>query len=192
MRQLIDPDGRFARVIEPTITGMGYNLVRVRQTSVKKGTPTLQVMLERANGSAVNVSDCTKVSRALSALLDVEDPFDSAYDLEISSTGVPRPLTRLEDFKAYVGRDVKLEIFPPVNNRKRFRGILTEILDDSLTVKDNDDDTIYELAFTQLSVATPVFTDDLLEFEASRGALPSGDDNAEADDTETELTSTAS
>lgn len=189
MKQLIDPDGRYARVIEPTISGMGYNLVRVRQTSVKKGTPTLQVMIERGNGSAVNVDDCTKVSRALSALLDVEDPFDSAYDLEISSTGVPRPLTRLVDFKAYVGREVKLEIYPPVNNRKRFRGILIETLDDSLTIK--DDETIYELAYSQLSVATPVFTDDLLEFEASRGALPTASDDAD-DNTETELTSTAS
>jgi len=190
LKQLIDPDGRFARVIEPTITGMGYDLVRVRQTSVKQGVPTLQIMLERTGGKVVNVDDCTKVSRALSALFDVEDPFDGPYDLEISSTGVPRPLTRIEDFKAYEGREVKLEIYPPVNNRKRFRGILTDVLEDSLTVADSG--TTYELAFTQLSSAAPVFTDDLLEFEASRGALPSAEDGDQDDDNETELTSTAS
>jgi len=98
MKQLIDPDGRFAKLIEPTIAGMGYDLVRVRQQSAGKGDTTLQIMIERQDAVPVNVDDCTKVSRALSALFDVEDPFPEAYNLEVSSVGLPRPLTRIKDF----------------------------------------------------------------------------------------------
>lgn len=175
MKHLIDPEGRYFDKINPTIDGMGYNLVRVKQMAGQKTNTTLQIMIERGDGSAVNVDDCTKISRALSALLDVEDPFEEAYDLEVSSTGVPRPLTRLSDFKAYVGREIKSEIYPPVNNRKRFRGILSQANKDTLIITDGEDN--FELAYSQLATATPVFNDDLLDFEASRNALPSAESN---------------
>lgn len=182
MKNLIDPDGRFARLIEPTIEGMGYELVRVRQQSAGRGNTTLQVMVEYPDGKAINVDDCTRISHALSALFDVEDPFTDAYNLEISSVGVPRPLTRIKNFKDYTGFEMKCEIEPPVNNRKRFKGILVEANDDTFVVRD-DEKNEFELAYNQLASATLVYSDALLKYEQKRKALPDVDDS---DNTQTE------
>lgn len=186
MRNLIDPDGRFARIIEPTISGMGYELVRVRQQSAGRGDTTLQVMVEYPDGKAINVDDCTKISHALSALFDVEDPFPDAYNLEISSVGVPRPLTREKHFKDYVGFEMKCEIEPAVNGRKRFRGHLIEANAETFVVRDEEKKE-YELAYAQLANATLVYSDALLKYEQTRKALPEADDT-DNNDTQTAVT----
>lgn len=171
MKNLIDPEGKYARLIEPTLTGMGFDLVRVRTTSVARGGVTLQIMAEHPDGSPVTVEDCTAISRAVSAILDVNDPFDGAYRLEVSSLGVPRPLTRVKDFKEYVGFNMKCEINPPVNNRKRFSGELIETGDETFVIRDDEDREI-ELAYDQLSVASLVYSDALLAYEQKRAKLP--------------------
>ncbi len=171
MKTLIDPEGKYAKLIEPTLTGMGFDLVRVRTTSVAKGGVTLQVMAEHPNGAPVTVEDCTAISRAVAAILDVNDPFEGAYRLEVSSLGVPRPLTRIKDFKDYIGFEVKCEIDPPVNNRKRFKGELIETNDETFVIRDEEDREI-ELAYDQLSVATLVYSDALLAYEQKRAKLP--------------------
>lgn len=171
MKRLIDPEGRFAALIEPTIAGMGYDLLRVRTVSAGKAGVTLQIMIERPDGSAVNVDDCTAVSRAVGAILDVEDPISDAYRLEISSAGVPRPMTRVKDFKDYAGFEMKCEIDPPVNNRKRFSGELLSAGDETFVIRD-DQDREFELGYAQLSSASLIYSDALLAYEQQRAKLP--------------------
>ena len=112
---------RVATIAEPVLEGLGYRLVRVRVSSADGCT--VQIMAERPDGTMA-VEDCETVSRALSPVLDVSDPIDRAYRLEISSPGIDRPLVRLSDFDRYAGHVVKIETEMPINGRKRFRGLL--------------------------------------------------------------------
>jgi ribosome maturation factor RimP len=108
-------------VAEPVLAGLGFRLVRVR-ISGSAGC-TVQIMAERPDGS-MTIEDCEAVSRALSPVLDVADPIDRAYRLEISSPGLDRPLVRRSDFERYAGSDVRIEMAVPVDGRRRFRGLL--------------------------------------------------------------------
>ena len=103
------------------LEGLGYRLVRVKVSNADGCT--VQIMAERPDGT-MTIEDCETVSRALSPVLDVADPIDRAYRLEISSPGIDRPLVRLSDFERYAGHVVKIETEVPVNGRKRFRGLL--------------------------------------------------------------------
>jgi ribosome maturation factor RimP len=123
--RLITETGLAAKVaglIAPAIEDLGYRLVRVR-ISGQNGC-TLQIMAERDDGT-MGVDDCEAVSKGISAILDVEDPMDRAYHLEISSPGIDRPLMRASDFARWIGHDTKVEMAIPAHGRKRFRGILT-------------------------------------------------------------------
>jgi ribosome maturation factor RimP len=113
---------RVAAIVAPAIADVGYRLVRVR-ISGQNGC-TLQIMAERDDGT-MGVEDCETVSRAVSPVLDVEDPMDRAYHLEISSPGIDRPLVRAGDFARWLGHDMKVEMLVAAHGRKRFRGILT-------------------------------------------------------------------
>ena len=112
---------RVAAIAEPVIEQLGYRLVRVR-VSAAEGC-TVQIMAERPDGS-MTVEDCESVSRALSPVLDVADPIERAYRLEISSPGIDRPLVRISDFERHAGHLAKIETAMPVQGRKRFRGVL--------------------------------------------------------------------
>lgn len=101
---------------------MGYELVRVLLQG--KQRPTLQIMAERTDRAAMTVDDCAEISRAVSALLDVEDPLPGAYQLEVSSPGIDRPLIRPEDFDRFAGFEARLETALPLDGRKRFKGRL--------------------------------------------------------------------
>jgi ribosome maturation factor RimP len=111
------------RIIEPALQAMGYELVRVMMTGGQH-RPTLQIMLERADRQAVAVEDCEAASRAVSAILDVEDPIQSAYRLEVSSPGIDRPLTRPQDFARFAGHVAKVELKLPIDGRRKFQGRL--------------------------------------------------------------------
>ncbi|MBS0518929.1 MAG: ribosome maturation factor RimP [Proteobacteria bacterium] len=111
---------RIEEVVTPTIVGMGYELVRL---SMSRGG-TLQVMIEPADGRPMDVEDCATVSRALSAVLDVEDPISAAYTLEVSSPGIDRPLTREKDYSRWAGHLARMETAQPIDGRRRFKGIL--------------------------------------------------------------------
>jgi len=119
---------RIGRIVAPTIEGMGYDLVRVHLTGGQR--PTLQIMADRLDEAPMTVEDCAEISRAVSAVLDVEDPLPGAYTLEVSSPGIDRPLTRLRDFERFAGLEAKLEtihplaIHPAAEGRKRFQGRL--------------------------------------------------------------------
>jgi len=114
---------RIADLVGPSLEAMGYDLVRVRYTG--GGRPTLQIMAERTADGLMGIDDCEEVSRAVSAILDVEDPIPDAFNLEVSSPGVDRPLTREKDFVRYAGHDARVELTIPQDGRKRFKGILT-------------------------------------------------------------------
>jgi ribosome maturation factor RimP len=114
-------DARVAAIIEPVLLDLGYRLVRVRLLGMNG--LTLQIMAERPDGT-MTVEDCEIVSKAISPVLDVDDPVDKAYHLEVSSPGIDRPLARRSDFDRWSGFEAKIELAVPVEGRKRFRGWL--------------------------------------------------------------------
>jgi len=119
MNQLRD---RVEALLQPVLEAMDFDLVRVMvQGTVRT---TLQVMAERRDGGAMTVDDCADISRAVSAVLDVEDPLPGSYTLEVSSPGIDRPLVRSQDFERFTGFEAKIETARPISGRKRFRGKL--------------------------------------------------------------------
>ena len=154
-------DRRLAEIITPVIEDMGYELVRIRFQGGK--TKTVQIMADKPDGG-IEVDDCAQISTAVSATLDVEDPIEDAYDLEVSSPGIDRPLTRLKDFQAWKGYEAKLETADLIDGRKRFRGTLQGVEDDEVLIEIDLDgeDVVVGLDFEWLSEAKLVLTDDLI------------------------------
>src|SRR5262247_534411 len=126
---------RVAAIAEPSLDGLGYRLVRVRVSGL--AGCTVQIMAERPDGT-MTIEDCEAASRALSPVLDVADPMDRAYRLEISSPGIDRPLVRRSDFARYAGHVVKVEMAVPIEGRKRFRGVLLGVEDESARIRRDD------------------------------------------------------
>lgn len=156
-------DARIALIVGPVLGADGYRLVRVR-LSGQNGL-TLQIMAEREDGT-MTVEDCEAVSRLLSPVLDVEDPIDKAYHLEISSPGIDRPLVRKSDFAEAVGRLVKIETSVQVSGRKRFRGRIVATDAAGITVETDKPadggDVKAALPFETIAEARLVLTDDLI------------------------------
>lgn len=150
-------DKRLAALVEPTVTGMGFELVRLRFMSGK--TATVQIMAERPDAT-MEIEDCAKLSRAISAVLDVEDPISGVFSLEVSSPGIDRPLTRLVDFDRWQGYDAKLETEEMIDGRRRFRGILAGTEGNEVLV-DIAEGTI-GLEFDWLIDAKLILTDELI------------------------------
>ena len=156
-------DRRIAEIIEPVIVPMGYKLVRVRL--LNQNGLTLQVMAERNDGT-MTVEDCEVLSMAISPVLDVEDPVDKAYHLEMSSPGIDRPMVRKSDFSRWQGHIVKCETSVLLDNRKRFRGKIAEVDAEGFTLE--RDQVAYGEAprvvipFNTLAEAKLVLTDDLI------------------------------
>jgi ribosome maturation factor RimP len=146
-----------AQLIEPAVAGAGFDLVRVRVSGAQR--KTLQVMAERADGT-MSAEDCAALSRTLSPLLDAADPIKGAYTLEVSSPGIDRPLTRLEDFEAWSGFEAKVETSRPLDGRKRWRGVLNGVEGDQVRL--NVDDGVARIPFAAISSARLVLTEDLV------------------------------
>ena len=151
-------DRRMAGIITPVLEDMGYELVRVRLMSGKAST--LQIMADRPGGG-IEVDDCAKISNAISATLDVEDPILDAYTLEVSSPGIDRPLTRLKDFETYEGYEAKLETAELQGGRRRFKGVLAGVEGQEVLI--NVDEGTIGLHFDWLSEAKLVLTDELIK-----------------------------
>jgi len=164
-------DRKLAEIVQPVIEGLGYELVRIRMMGGK--TKSLQIMAERPEGG-IEVDDCAKISTAVSAILDVEDPFEDPYALEVSSPGIDRPLTRFKDFDMWNGYEAKIETEELVDGRRRFKGALAGINDDEVLIT-IDEGTI-GLKFDWLSDAKLVLTDELIT-EMLRQRKASGDIN---------------
>lgn len=150
---------RIADMIEPSLEGMGYELVRVLMQGRQK--PVLQIMADRKDGKPMTVEDCADISRQISALLDVDDPISEAYSLEVSSPGIDRPLTRPKDYENYAGFEAKLETAEPLEGRKRFRGKLLG-LDEHGCVKLVADGVEWAIPLTMVKGAKLVLTDELI------------------------------
>jgi len=137
-RRLIGEPGlaaRVAAIAEPVIENLGFRLVRVRVSS--SDGCTLQIMAEREDGT-LSIEDCEAVSRALSPVLDVADPVEQAYRLEISSPGMDRPLVRRSDFQRYAGQLAKIEMAVPVDGRRRFRGTILGVDGNAARIRPDD------------------------------------------------------
>lgn len=113
-------EARLARVVEPALAGMGYELVRVQVSGTR--TPTVQIMADRADGALIGVEDCEAISHAVGAVLDVEDPFSGEWNLEVSSAGIDRPLTRTKDWLRFAGHVATVELLVPQDGRRRWKG----------------------------------------------------------------------
>jgi ribosome maturation factor RimP len=161
---------RVAAIAEPVIENLGYRLVRVRLSAM--AGCTVQIMAERPDGTMA-IEDCEAVSRALSPVLDVADPVDRAYRLEISSPGIDRPLVRRSDFERYAGHAVKVEMALPVEGRRRFRGLLLGAEGEAARVRRDDaaagDTPEVLLPIEEMSEARLVLTDALVAESLKRG-----------------------
>ena len=163
-RLIVEPGlpARVAAIVEPVLHQLGFRLVRVR-VSGSEGC-TVQIMAERPDGS-MSVEGCEAVSRALSPVLDVADPIDRAYRLEISSPGIDRPLVRKSDFDRYAGHLVRIEMSMPVDGRKRFKGTLTGTEGEAARVMRDDtegEDATVLLPIEDMGEAKLVLTDELV------------------------------
>lgn len=188
-------DARVAMLIEPVLNSEGFRLVRVRLSG--QNGATLQVMAERADGT-MTVEDCETLSRMVSPILDVEDPIDRAYHLEVSSPGIDRPLVRKTDFAKWRGHVAKLETSVLVNGRKRFRGTITDVDTDTVTLfRDQPsmgDENTNVIPFSAIADARLILTDELIRASltadkaarATRGLETEHDDfSGDAPDAET-------
>lgn len=193
-------DRRLAGIVGPAIEGMGFELVRIRlMGGLRK---TLQIMADRPDGG-IDVEDCARISTMVSALLDVEDPVDEAYTLEVSSPGIDRPLTRLKDFATWEGWEARIETGELIDGRRRFSGTLRGTEDDEILIEieDKGEPVTIGLKFEWLADAKLLLTDDLIAemlrqkkvaepdpeaFDAIE-EIPDGDDDDDTD-TPTEAT----
>lgn len=177
-------DRRVAEIITPLIEDMGFEIVRIRLMSGK--TPTLQVMAERPEGG-IEVDECARISTAISAMLDVEDPILDAYNLEVSSPGIDRPLTRLKDFDTFEGYEVKIETDELIGGRKRWRGVLAGIEDAEVLLNINEDgqEQTIGIQFDWLADAKLILTDELIR-DMLRARKAQDVDETKFDDIEAE------
>ena len=156
----MDLQQRLDELVAPSLESMGYELVRVMFQG--KTHPTLQIMAERKDGAPMTVDDCADISRSVSALLDVEDPIQGGYVLEVSSPGIDRPLTRGKDFVTWAGHEVKVEALVAVDGRKRFRGTLLG-LDEESRVKLLTETGEALIPLADIKLAKLVLTDALID-----------------------------
>jgi len=157
--------GRIEQIVAPSIEAMGFEVVRVRVTGDER--PILQIMAERVDRSPMTVEDCAELSRSISALLDVEDPISGAYTLEISSPGIDRPLTRPSDFTRFAGFEARLESRVAVDGRKRFKGILKGVENDTVVLE--TEEGAARIPLDAVQKAKLVLTDDLIRAHGGNG-----------------------
>lgn len=167
--RMMDPDGRYARVLLPHIDGLGYELVQIKlHSSQGKRGPLLQILAEPKEHRRMGVEDCRTLSKTLSAILDVEDLFKGAFTLEVSSPGIDRPLTRLSDFERFKGFNAKITIDPAAENgQKRFSGFLEGVIENEDGEKNvisfiNDDGEKLSFDYQRISQARLVYSDELM------------------------------
>ena len=160
-------EDRLESLIAPSVASIGFRLVRVKMF-YRQGR-ILQVMIERADGDSAAIDDCAMVSRLVSAHLDAEDPVSGSYDLEVSSTGIDRPLVCQEDFSRFAGFEATASIDPPLDGRKRFQGRLAGMAGGNVQMEQSPG-SIVSLPFAHIVEAKLVLNDELIK----RTAQPAG------------------
>ncbi len=165
-------EARIIGIIHPTVSALGYELVRVMVLGRER--PTVQIMADRADGAQIAVEDCEIISRAVSAVMDVDDPIPGRWTLEVSSAGIDRPLTRVKDWNRFVGHLARVELSIPVGGRRRINGIILGADQNHARVREAEID--YEIPLTDVRRAKLVLTDALIA--ASAPAEPPHDPTA--------------
>jgi ribosome maturation factor RimP len=173
---------RVAAIAEPVIEGLGLRLVRVKISGLSGCT--VQIMAERPDGT-MTIDDCETLSRALSPVLDVADPIERAYRLEISSPGLDRPLVRRSDFERHTGHTIKVEMAIAVEGRRRFRGSLIGTEGDSVRLRRDQvppgEDPEVLLPIGDMAEAKVTLTDTLISESLKRGKSPLGETGESGD-----------
>ena len=148
-----------AELIGPMIDAMGFELVRVRVGSGGR-RKQLQIMAERQEDGSMEIDDCADISKAVSAILDVEEPIKEAFTLEVSSPGIDRPLTRLKDFEIWRGHLAKIQMLESIDGRRSFKGVISNVNGTLVNLQVEGQE--WELEFTSIANAKLVMTNDLL------------------------------
>lgn len=162
MRGKTAEDLKLLELVDPIAEALGYAVVRLRLMGGAE-TRRLQIMAERQLDGDMVVEDCARLSRAISEVMDAADPISGEYTLEVSSPGVDRPLTRLQDFQTYEGHEAKIELDRLAEGRKRFRGELAGIEGDQVALNlEGEDDTVM-VPFAWIVEAKLVLTDELMK-----------------------------
>lgn len=178
---LTEQERRLLTLVQPVAEGLGMEVVRLRVQGGRR--PHLQIMAERAGGAPTDVEDCARLSRAVSPVLEAEDPISEAYILEVSTPGIDRPLTRPGDFARWIGHTARIELARPIDGRRRFTGtIMSE--DEAGVHIELDDETELVAGVHEMSRASLVLTDELIEAARASGNLPPQPDEDMLDDFE--------
>ena len=165
-RKIRGSEKTVSRLVEPSLNAMGYDLVRLQLTG--GAGPTLQIMAERRDRAEMTVEDCARISRDVSAILDVEDPLPGSYTLEVSSPGIDRPLVRISDFERFAGFEARVETRDAIDGRRRFRGRLAGVEDARVLI--DVDGNRHAVPHDGISRAKLVLTDDLIAASGGAGA----------------------
>ena len=190
MKTKTNTDARILAIAEPIAKDMGLNIVRVRVQSGRR--KTVQIMAERVTDGLLGITECEKLSRELTATLDVEDPIHDPFILEVSSPGLERPLTVLEDFKNYAGYAARLDLDRMVEGRKRFRGVLAGVDGKNIDIDlDGETDKTAQIPFDWISEAKLLLTDELIKAgqdakDAAYAALENSENTRKSDTPENE------
>ena len=144
--------------IEPTLTDLGYEIIRVQVLGRER--PTVQIMADRADGSMIGIGDCEIISRAVGAVLDVDDPIPGRWTLEVSSAGIDRPLTRLKDWVRFAGHVARVELALPIDGRRRCSAIIVEADAERVILRDAKGD--FTVPMVDIRRAKLVLTDELI------------------------------
>ncbi len=182
MRAKTTEDRKLLEIFDPIAETLGLDIVRVRLMGSHKpgGARRLQIMAERKRDHDINVNECARLSRAVSAYMDEADPIEGEYMLEVSSPGIDRPLTRLVDFETYEGLEARIELDRLAEGRKRFRGILAGIEDDHIAINLDDEAETAMIPFAWVIDAKLVLSDALMKRGAeARANRPPEDDEDE-------------
>ena len=154
----MDLSNKILRLIEPTIDDLGFDIVRVQMSG--KNELLMQVMVEHKDDQGMTADDCATVSRAISVLLEVEDPIKGSYTLEVSSPGIDRPLVKLGDFERFQGFQARVETNVTQDGQKRFKGRLLGVEDEAVKILVDGREVI--LAHPDIRRAKLLLTDDLI------------------------------
>jgi ribosome maturation factor RimP len=152
---------RITQMIEPVVAEKGLSLVCVRMSG-EAGGATLQVFAENPKTRNIGVDDCARLSREIGAILDVENPINGRYRLEISSPGIDRPLMKVQDFIDFRDYEAKVEVFPPMDGQKRFRGYIRGVEGDTMKLE-TEDQGLVDIDLSCVQKARLVLTDELLK-----------------------------
>lgn len=154
---------KLEEIITPSLESMGYDLVRLLFQEADGDNRTLQVMVERKDRAPMSVDHCAEISSVLSALLDVEDPIDGRYCLEVSSAGIDRPLIKFADYDRFKGFMAKVETKTLMDGRKRFKGKIVQADEkDNMVVMEEENGQV-RIPFDDIAKAKLVLTDDLID-----------------------------